>query len=149
MNINHFGSKSIINAVANFFVHERLKIQRHIQNPVKYLRWSFLRKSLMAQNHLKLFLRKTRTCPPGFWIRVCMLLKNFLPTFRERNFAGKKMVELSNECLQIFGETTPNRLLHLPKTNLFIISLNKKTKWLKFLRISLLEAKKETYLLLN
>ena len=116
--------------------------QRHIQNPVKDLRCSFLRKSLMAQSHLKHFLQKTLTCPTGFWIYLCLLLRNFLHTLRERNFAGKKLLELSNECLQIFGETTPNKLLHLPKTNLFIIFLNKKAKWLQFLFTSLLEAKK-------
>ena len=52
------------------------------------------------------------------------------------------MLELSNECLQMFGETTPNKRMHLQKTNIFIISLNKKVKWLKFLFTSLLEAKK-------
>ena len=38
--------------------------------------------------------------------------------------------ELRNGFLQIFGETSLNKLLSLPKKSLYIISLNKKIKWL-------------------
>ena len=68
-----------------------------------------------------------------------MIFCNFLHTFREKNFAGKKLEVLRNEFLQIFGETLTSKLLHLPKTKLFIIFLKKKTKSLKFLFTTLLE----------
>ena len=108
-----------INVVANVFMKDR-RSQKHIQNPLKHLRWSFFQKSLMTQ----LFLQKTLACPTRFWIRLCLLLRKFLHTFRERNLAEKTLGELRNEFLQIFDETLPNKLLHLPKTNLFITSLN-------------------------
>ena len=51
-----------------------------------------------------------------FWIRSCILLStNFLYTFREGSFTRKKMEELRNEFLQMFGETSLNRLSLLPK----------------------------------
>ena len=43
---------------------------------------------------------------------------------------------------QYFVETSPNKLLHLPKRNLLIIFLNKKIKRLKLLFTTLLEGKK-------
>ena len=50
-----------------------------------------------------------------FWICSCILLStNFLYTFREGSFTRKNMEELRNEFLQIFGETSLNRLSLLP-----------------------------------
>ena len=46
-----------------------------------------------------------------------------------------------NEFLQMLVENSPNKLWLLPKKCLYIISLNKKTKWSKFLFTSLLKAK--------
>ena len=36
-------------------------------------------------------------------------------TFKEGNFAGKQLGELRNEILQMFSETSPNKLLILRK----------------------------------
>ena len=46
-----------------------------------------------------------------------------------------------NEFLQMLVENSPNKLWLLPKKCLYIISLNKKIKWSKFLFTSLLKAK--------
>ena len=118
-----------------FFSIKHWRFQRHIQNLVKHVRWSFFWKSLIAQ----LFLQKNLTCPIRFSINPCLLFCNFLHTVREKNFTGKKLEVLRNEFLQIFGEILTSKLLHLPKTNLFIIFLKKKTKSLKFLFTTLLE----------
>ena len=53
--------------------------------------------------------------------------RNFVYTFRERLFPKKKKRELRNEFLQMFGETSLNKLLLLPK-KVYIIFLNKKIK---------------------
>ena len=53
-------------------------LRRCIQNAVKHLRWSFLRKMLMVlavnYSHKELLL----ICLSWFWIRLCILLKAFL-----------------------------------------------------------------------
>ena len=94
---------------------------------------------------LRLHLR----CSTGFWMPLWVLLpRNFLCTFREESFAGKKLEELTNEFCKFFLKLHRKNYCFFQKS-LNTISLNKKIKWLKFFSSSLLKAKKETYLPLN
>ena len=114
----------IINLVAILFLHERLKIPEAYSEPSQKSKLELFPKIINDSTF------SGRNCNLSDWV-----LNTFLPAsqesftyFQGKKFRWKKLGELRNEFLQIFGETLPNKLLHLPKTNLFIISLNKKTK---------------------
>ena len=96
------------------------KSQRFIQNPFKHLRWSSLQKYLCKKLHLR--------CSTRFRIRLYILLgkkvlRGKIGRIKEWSFANR------------FGETSPNRLLLLPKNSIYTISWNKKTKWLTLTRL--------------
>ena len=54
-------------------------------------------------------------CSTGSEYVSASFFPGIVSTFREEDFAGKKLGELRNEFLQMFGETWLNKLLLLPK----------------------------------
>ena len=136
-----------INAVASIFVHESPNIigaysetNRASKMELFSHQWCKNSQWLKVSDY---FCKKPYlSCLTGLWVHLCIFFsRDFLYTFREGSFAGKKLGESRNEFLQMFGGTLPKKLLLLPKS-LYIISLNKEIKWLKFLFASLLKAKK-------
>ena len=75
------------NVVANLFVQERQKIPEAHSEPSQTSKMELFPKTINGST----FFEKTLTYLTGFWIRLCLLLRNFLHTFRERNFTGKKL----------------------------------------------------------
>ena len=64
------------------------QIKRFIENPVKHLRWGFLRKLFTAEFHSLYHKRHRPRCSSGFWIRLWNIkivlkysLRKFLPTY--------------------------------------------------------------------
>ena len=148
MNTNHFVWSILsrledlaINTIANLFLHERLwipeaysdiRMEIFANSVSSYKSWTNICKLL----HL--------TCSTRFWLHLCILLPRiFFNTFREITFTKKKkkMERIKEWNFAHFDETLPNKLF-LPKNPHYIISLNKKIKWLKSLFTCLLKAKK-------
>ena len=116
---------SVVNAVETFSFIKRLNIPETYSEPSRTSKMKVFAKIVQGKKPLIVFAKRFYLrCSTGFWIRLYIFLpKNVSYTFMEGSFVRKKLEGWRNESLQMFGETSWDKVSLILKKILDIISL--------------------------